>query len=101
MPFYSNSEYGFEKMMSNPRNRGRWDLKNTGQYYSGIKYRISGNKLKFYQQFSNKKTKWIDTMMEKANRVPLGISKEEFIEIQIKNKPIIRTRLLNKINNGM
>ncbi|MDV3508953.1 hypothetical protein CMU89_17125 [Elizabethkingia anophelis] len=101
MPFYSNSEYGFEKMMSNPRNRGHWDLKNTGQYYSGIKYRISGNKLKFYQQFSNKKTKWIDTMMEKANRVPLGISKEEFIEIQIKNKPIIRTRLLNKINNGM
>lgn len=101
MPFYSDSEYGFEKLMANPKNRGHWDLKNTGQYYSGITYKINNDVVKFTQKYRNKKTRWIDEMMYKADRVPLGMTKEQFIKVQIDIIPAVRKQILNIINNGM
>ncbi|WP_407484451.1 hypothetical protein [Elizabethkingia anophelis] len=100
MPFYSDSEYGFEKLMSNPKNRGRWDLKNTGQYYSGIKYVVSNSYVTFSQKINNKKTNWIDEMMEKANRNPIGITKVQFEKVQIDNIPKLKEKI-NKIINGV
>ncbi|WP_407501376.1 hypothetical protein [Elizabethkingia anophelis] len=100
MPFYSDSEYGFEKLMSNPKNRGHWDLKNTGQYYSGIKYVVSNSYVTFSQKINNKKTNWIDEMMEKANRNPIGITKVQFEKVQIDNIPKLKEKI-NKIINGV
>ncbi|WP_166519088.1 hypothetical protein [Elizabethkingia argenteiflava] len=101
MPFYSNSEYGFKKFASNPKNRGHWDLKNTGQYYSGIKYTVRKDVVKFSQVYNNKKITWLDMMLEKANRTPLGLEKQQFIEIQKDIIPKVRIQILNIINNGM
>lgn len=98
MPFYANSEYGFEKMMINPKNRGHWDLKNTGQYYEGIVVKIKRNEVVFSQKFRNKKIDWLNLMLERANRNPLGITKEQMEELQVKNIPILREKILNIIN---
>jgi hypothetical protein len=100
MPFYSNSEYGFEKTMRNPRNRGKWDLKNTGAYHSGIYTIIQKKTILFKQRLRNKKVNWIDLMLEKANRNPLGITKEQLIEAQKKNIDIVKPDLLKIINGS-
>ena len=99
MPFYSDSEYGFEKTMSNPKNGGKWDLKKTGQYHLGIYAVIKNNEVLFKQKFNNKKIVWLDMMLEIANRSPLGITEEQFFDVQLKNKPAIRKKL-DKIING-
>lgn len=100
MPFYSNSEYGLDKMMRNPRNGGKWDLKNTGAYHAGIYTIIQKKSIIFKQRLRNKKVNWIDMMMEKANRNPLGITEEQMIEAQKKNIPIVKPQLLKIINGS-
>ncbi len=100
MPFYSNYEYGFEKTMRNPRNGGRWDLKNTGAFHKGIYTIFKAKEILFRQRLKNKKTNWIDMMMEKANRQPLGITDEQMIEAQKKNIDIVKPDLLKIINGA-
>ena len=100
MPFYSNSEYGLSKMMRNPRNGGKWDLKNTGAYHGGIYTIIEKKKIIFKQRLRNKKVNWIDMMMEVANRNPLGITKDQMTEAQIKNIDIVKPDLLKIINGS-
>lgn len=100
MPFYSQSEYGLEKTMRNPRNRGHWDLKNTGQYHTGIYTVIKAKEILFKQRVRNKKTAWLEIMLDKANREPLGITKYQIIEAQKKNILIVKPKLL-KIINGV
>ena len=100
MPFYSNSEYGLYKTMRNPKNRGHWDLKNTGAYHKGIYTIIQKKTILFKQRLRNKKVYWIDMMMEKSNRTPLGITKNQIIEAQKKNIDIVKPQLLKIINGS-
>ena len=85
--------------MRNPKNGGKWDLKNTGQYHLGIYAVIKNNEVLFKQKFNNKKIVWLDMMLEIANRNPLGITEEQFFDVQLKNKPAVRKKL-DKIING-
>lgn len=102
MPFYSNSEYGFEKLRRNPRNRGMWDLKNTGQYHKGIYTVVKRKEILFRQRFRNKKITWLDMMLEKANRNPLGITKDQMKKAQLDNlkRTDVKGRILDIINEG-
>ena len=104
MPYYSeSSEYGYEKFSRNPRNGGRWDLFNTGQYYSGITLKIIINQKRgetiFRQKFNNEKIRWLDRMLDIANRNPIGITNEQIVKAQIENKPKIAV-VLKRIING-
>ena len=105
LPFYSITgkfaEYGYEKTRMNPLNRGRWDLKLTGQYHSGIKAHISKGKIRFKQRFNNLKTKWIAERLEKANRNPLGITEEQYTEYLETKKPKMQENLMKIIKNGL
>lgn len=102
MPFYNpESEYGEEKFRRNPKNMGKWDLKNTGQYHKGIKVTITKDFVSFRQIYNNSKVRWLDERLDKANRNPLGITKEQLYEIQMKNKPELFKKLDNIISNGM
>ncbi|WP_150114785.1 hypothetical protein [Chryseobacterium sp. IHB B 17019] len=94
MPFYSpNSEYGFEKMRRNPKNRGRWDLRNTGEYHRGIYTEIKRNQVLFKQRVRNAKAMWIARAMERANRISLGIPQTEMDEILIEKAPEIKKKI--------
>lgn len=94
MPFYSpNSEYGFEKTMRNPKNRGRWDLKNTGEYHSGIYTKIERSKLLFKQRVRNAKSIWIARVMERANREPLGIPARKMNQLLLDKKPDVKKEI--------
>lgn len=98
MPFYAMSEYGADKYTRNPRNGGRWDLKLTGQYHSGIGVKISNDSVLFTQKYRNKKIQWINMMMDKGNRNPLGIKQTELDRIQKENIPELREQLLKIIH---
>ncbi|WP_155845024.1 hypothetical protein [Chryseobacterium daeguense] len=94
MPFYSpNSEYGFEKMRRNPKNRGRWDLRNTGEYHRGIYTEIKRSNVLFKQRVRNAKTIWIERAMERANRVSLGIPQTKMDQILIEKAPQIKREI--------
>lgn len=99
MPFYSDSEYGYEKFISNPSNNGHWDLKNTGQYHEGIFVKVNLKDVFFRQRFNNKKVRWLDMMLDQANRNPLGITEEQFVKVQMQNKPKLKEQI-DKIING-
>ena len=105
LPFYSFTErfaeYGYEKTRINPLNRGRWDLKLTGQYHSGIKVSVLKGKIRFKQRFNNFKTRWIAERLEKANRNPLGITSEQYAEYLETKKPKMQENLIKIINNGL
>lgn len=80
MPHYANTEYGAQKYARNPRNQGRWDLYNTGQFYRGISTKIMANRIKFSQKFRNKKTEWLAKRLENVtgeNRA-LGVPKDQY-----------------------
>lgn len=95
LPRYRNPEYANFKVTANPRNRGFWDLRLTGQYYSGIKVKIYPAIVFFTQVISNEKIDWIE---ERVGKTPLGITEDQMIEVQLKNAEIIRTKLLKIIN---
>ena len=106
MPFYSNSpgyaQYGFEKFRQNPKNKGKWDLKLTGQYHRGIYTVLKNNNIYFRQKFRNKKIQWLDMMLEKANRNPLGITEKQMREAEKKNlkRTDVRGKIIDIINKG-
>lgn len=102
MPHYANTEYGYEKFARNPRNGGRWDLKNTGQFYQGLTVKVTINQVKFSQKFRNKKIDWLNRRLEDRfgdNRA-VGISKIELDEAFKKNIPILNDKLV-KILKGV
>jgi hypothetical protein len=98
MPFYAMTEYGADKFTRNPRNGGRWDLKLTGQYHSGIGVQIKTNSVLFTQKYRNKKVQWLNMMLDKANRHPLGIKQTELDNIQKENIPELKIQLLKIIH---
>ena len=81
MPPYANEEYGYEKFTRNPSNRGYWDLKNTGQYHSGIRVKITASSVHFTQHYKNRKVAWIDKEMRAWGLKPLGITQEQWAEV--------------------
>lgn len=99
MPSYRNPEYANDKIKINPRNRGFWDLRLTGEYYKGINVSIFGSKIFFKQKFSNEKIDWLhERLIFNGENRALGITKEQFYEVQIKIKPKVGQRLKNIIN---
>lgn len=94
MPFYSpNSEYGFEKMRRNPKNRGRWDLRNTGEYHRGIYIQIKRSQVLFKQRLRNAKEIWIARAMERANRSSIGIPQSKMDQILVEKAPEIKKKI--------
>ncbi|WP_185097233.1 hypothetical protein [Chryseobacterium sp. Leaf180] len=93
MPFYSLSEYGMNKRQRNPRNRGRWDLKDTGQFHQNI----FTHKIKSYVTFKNKlRSKKFESIMRKmevANREPMGIPQKEITRLLEEKRPEIKKKI--------
>lgn len=99
MPRYRNPEYANDKTKINPNNRGFWDLRLTGEYYRGIDVRIFGSKVFFTQKFRNEKIDWLhERLLWQGHNLALGITENQFFEVQMKNKPKIKQRLENIIN---
>lgn len=98
MPFYSNhSDYGFEKTRRNPLNRGRWDLKDTGQYHRGIYVKRNRSFVEFKQRYTNTKVISLERKLETANRIALGIEQKELNKILEEKKPEIKLKIENLI----
>ena len=100
MPPYSNADYANFKTSINPSNRGFWDLRLSGQYHRGITYRVYGANVFFSQKYNNEKIQWLEERLAFYNKIPLGITDEQFYKVQLDNKPIIKRKLVNYINNG-
>jgi len=101
MPSYSNPEYASDKTQINPRNRGFWDLRLTGEYYSGIKVLIQKNKISFTQLVNNEKTQWLEDKLNFWRKKPLGIEDEVLNEYLTKKRPKMQEKLKAIIRNGM
>ena len=99
MPSYQSPDYANFKTTVNPNNRGFWDLRLTGGYYAGISVSYFGAMIFFKQTLSNPKVDWLNQRLEYAGLSPLGITEEQFFDVQLKNKPAIRKKL-DKIING-
>ncbi len=101
MPRYRNPDYANFKVSINPANRGFWDLRVSGEYYRGIDVSIFGSKVFFKQRFSNAKIDWLhDRLIWNGQNQALGITDEQFYDVQLKNKPKIKVRLENIINGA-
>ena len=89
------------KTSMNPRNRGFWDLKLTGEYYSGISFKIQKTKISFKQTILNDKNTSISNYLKDLNIKPLGISDENLYEYLETKKPKMQENLMKIINNGL
>lgn len=101
MPRYRNPDYTNFKVTINPRNRGFWDLRLTGEYYKGIDAVIAKNaaSVHFKQRYSNEKIEWLhERLSYLGSIISLGITDEQMREVQIKNKPKIKKRIQNVLN---
>lgn len=102
MPFYNpGNEYGETKFRMNPKNMGKWDLKLSGQYHKGIKVIYKKDSVEFRQIYNNEKIRWLDERLDVANRIPLGITKEQLEQVQKDNIPKLFKELDNIISNGV
>ncbi|MFP7656081.1 hypothetical protein [Chryseobacterium proteolyticum] len=110
MPLYSpryrrgNLFYAQYKRRSNPFNRGRWDLKHwwnkkyDGLFYKSITVKVTLKEVVFDTNYNPTYMK--DIYYHKSKKRILGITKKQFIQVQITNKPRIKEKLLSIINNG-
>ncbi|PUB34662.1 hypothetical protein C8J95_102328 [Elizabethkingia sp. YR214] len=98
MPPYKDPDYANFKVSINPRNRGFWDLKVMGDYYRGIRVTIKSGTVHFEQSIKNEKTLWIESKTTAMGLKPLGVPEWQLKEVQMKNIPIIKEKLLKKIN---
>ncbi|MDV4070295.1 hypothetical protein FCL53_16910 [Elizabethkingia meningoseptica] len=98
MPPYKDPDYANFKVSINPRNRGFWDLKVMGDYYRGIRVTIKSGTVHFEQSIKNEKTLWIESKTTAMGLKPLGLPEWQLKEVQMKNIPIIKEKLLKKIN---
>lgn len=91
-------------MRSNPLNRGRWDLKHwwgkkyDGLFYKSIKVKVTLKEVVFDSNYDPGYMK--DIYYYKSKSKILGITRKQFIEVQITNKNKIKPRLLKIINEG-
>jgi hypothetical protein len=111
MPLYStqyrrgNLYYADYKNRSNPLSKRRWDLKHSwnkeydGLFYKSIKVTVTAREVKFDSNYSPEYMK--DIYYHKAKYKILGITKQQFIEVQIKNKLKVGPRLKDVINKGL
>lgn len=110
MPPYSrkyrmgNQFYRDYKMRSNAFNRGRWDLKHwwakkyDGLFYNSIKVRVTLKQVVFTTNYKPSYMKDIYYHVSKS-RI-LGVTKKQFIQVQIENINKVKPKVLNIINKG-
>lgn len=101
MPSYSNPEYASDKLQINPRNRGFWDLRLTGEYYKGLNVTTKKLRIDFKQTVSNEKVDWLNQKFVFYRKKPLGISDENLYEYLESKKPKMQENLMKIINNGL
>ena len=104
MPPYSlkssiGIQYANFKTSINPRNRGFWDLRLTGDFWSKIQVIINERNVRFLNTKNDLISRYIYS--RKPSRDIWGIEKEQMYEVQLKNKEIIRKELDKIINNGL
>ncbi|SIS34306.1 hypothetical protein SAMN05421768_103693 [Chryseobacterium joostei] len=96
--------YRAYKMRSNPLNKGRWDLlhfwnkKYNGLFYRSIKAKVNLKEVKFTTDYSPMYMRDIYAIINKQRII--GITKQQMLEAQIRNKPKVRKQIDNIINNG-
>lgn len=110
MPLYSPKYkrgdlfYRDYKARSNPFSQGRWDLKHwwgkkyDGLFYKSIKVKVTLKEVVFDSNYDPGYMKQIYYYKSKSKI--LGITKKQFIEVQIKSIPKTKPQLLNIINKG-
>lgn len=98
MPRYRNAEYAHFKTSINPKNRGFWDLRVTGEYQKMIKVKIHASRIFFKNNLQNKKAQFLEEILGKRH---LGVMEEQMERFQIENKPEAKKRLLKIINRGV
>lgn len=101
MPSYSNPEYASDKLQINPRNRGFWDLRLTGEYYQGLNVTTKKLRIDFKQTVSNQKINWLNQKFAFYRNKPLGISDENLYDYLETKKPKMQENLMKIINNGL
>ena len=95
--------YRAYKMSSNPFNSGRWDLKHwwenkyDGLFYKSIKVKVTLKEVIFDTNYDPKYMQNIYQHKSKNNII--GITKEQFYDVQLKNIPKIKIQI-DKIING-
>lgn len=95
MPRYKNPEYANFKTSINPKNRGFWDLRVTGEYHRFLKVRFFPSVVFFFNDLNNDKAIWLKQML--GNR-HIGITEEQMFQVQLDNKPFLKKKLLEMIN---
>ncbi|WP_137905500.1 hypothetical protein [Chryseobacterium sp. 2VB] len=110
MPPYSkkyrrgNVFYADYKNRMNPLNNRRWDLKHwwnkkyDGLFYRSIKVKITLKNVQFSTNYSPVYMRDIYYIIPK-HRI-IGITKQQMIDAQIKNKPKLERQILGIINEG-
>jgi len=98
MPSYRNPDYANFKTTINPKNRGFWDLNVTGGFHKNIFSKVDKQKVQFFQRLKNEKTRFIFKRMPKE--LVLGMRKEQFEDVQIKNKPELFKEVNKIISQG-
>ena len=86
MPPYRNPEYAHFKTSINPNNKSFVDV-------------IVHPAVIFFQNnLQNEKAKWLHERLGKRH---LGVTEEQGYQFQLDNKPEIRKKILDIINNGV
>ncbi|MCL1690410.1 hypothetical protein [Elizabethkingia anophelis] len=101
MPPYYQPEYAHFKTSINPRNRGFWDLRVTGNYHKNIVVDISPTKVYFHNLLKGPKYTWLENQFEKKGVQPLGLPEKQIKEVQIKNNKDLSKKIIYMINNGL
>lgn len=98
MPSYKDPEYANFKTSINPNNRGFWDLRVTGQYQSFVDVIVHPAVIFFKNDLKNEKAEWLHSKLGTSH---LGVTEEQGYQFQLDNKPEIRKKILDIINNGV
>lgn len=92
------------KMRSNPLNRGRWDLKHWWAkkydrlFYKSIKVRVTLEQVVFETTYKPDYMK--DIYYHVSKKRILGVTKKQFIQVQINNIKKVKPKVLDIINKG-
>ena len=100
LPPYASPDYANFKTSINPRNRGFWDLRVSGEYYRGLRATVYPSVVFFSQTVQNEKVIWIHSMLEFYNNAgTVGISEKTLLSLQEKNIPDLQKKLFKIINH--
>jgi len=110
MPPYSkkyrrgNLFYADYKNRMNPFNNRRWDLKHwwnkeyDGLFYKSIKVKVNLKDVQFSTNYSPLYMRGIYAIISKSRII--GITKNQMIDVQIKNKPKLNRQISSIIDEG-